>query len=428
MRTTNRGAWLGAAIVGLFVGAVGSAQPPGPPSPGQVLPAPLRESLRLTPAQVMRADELQELVDTRLEKLLTPEQWKRLQELRALAGVPPAARVRPAAGPDSDTDPPKPRAVAYSEHAVREAVAKALPVLWKGVEGHTDNRTCVTCHNHAVPLLAVATARDRGFAVSEKALAGQVEFITDHLAGMRDRLRQGSGPGPSPIGGGTDTTGYILLAFDAVGKAPDANTTAVVEYTLRVASDRDHWGGSGNRPPTEASPFSTTYNAIRGLRRYGQSEQQERIEKRIAAARGWLLKTPAKDTEDRVFRLLGLKAAGAADEEVAKATKELLGTQRADGGWGQLDAMDSDPYATGTALVALHQAGGVATDDPAYRRGLVFLLGTQLDDGSWHVRTRSRPIQQYFESGFPHKRDQFISCAATGWATTALALSCPVRK
>ena len=59
------------------------------------------------------------------------------------------------------------------------------------------------------------------------------------------------------------------------------------------------------------------------------------------------------------------------------------------------------------------------------RRGLEFLVETQKDDGSWHVASRSRPIQRYFESGFPHGKDQFISMSATGWAVAALALACP---
>ena len=72
-------------------------------------------------------------------------------------------------------------------------------------------------------------------------------------------------------------------------------------------------------------------------------------------------------------------------------------------------------------------AGDVPADDPVYRRGVAYLLRTQLDDGSWHVRSRTIPFQPYYESGFPHGRDQFISCAATGWAATALALACPTR-
>jgi hypothetical protein len=89
--------------------------------------------------------------------------------------------------------------------------------------------------------------------------------------------------------------------------------------------------------------------------------------------------------------------------------------------------MDSDAYATGTVLVALHQAGGLPTTDPAYQRGVAFLLKAQREDGSWLVRSRSKPFQRYFESGFPHGKDQFISITASAWATTALALTCPPR-
>jgi squalene cyclase len=108
---------------------------------------------------------------------------------------------------------------------------------------------------------------------------------------------------------------------------------------------------------------------------------------------------------------------------VAAAARALQQGQRADGGWSQREAAGSDAYATGTALVALHQAGGLGTAASAYRRGLAYLLASQLDDGSWRVRTRSRPFQAYYESGYPHGKDQFISVTAAGWATTALALS-----
>ena len=76
-----------------------------------------------------------------------------------------------------------------------------------------------------------------------------------------------------------------------------------------------------------------------------------------------------------------------------------------------------------SALVALHEAGGLPISDAAYQRGLQYLLNTQLDDGSWHIVSRSKPFQPYYESGFPHAKDQFISCAATGWATWAMVLA-----
>ena len=63
----------------------------------------------------------------------------------------------------------------------------------------------------------------------------------------------------------------------------------------------------------------------------------------------------------------------------------------------------------------------------AYRRGLQYLLSSQGDDGSWHVESRSKPFQKYFESGFPDGKDQFISLAASSWAATALALALPAQ-
>jgi hypothetical protein len=70
-------------------------------------------------------------------------------------------------------------------------------------------------------------------------------------------------------------------------------------------------------------------------------------------------------------------------------------------------------------LAALREAGQSVTGGP-YRRGNEFLLRTQLQDGSWHVAKRAISTQPYFESGFPHGIDQFISAAATNWATLAL--------
>jgi hypothetical protein len=55
-----------------------------------------------------------------------------------------------------------------------------------------------------------------------------------------------------------------------------------------------------------------------------------------------------------------------------------------------------------------------------------FLLKTQLADGSWFVKSRSETFQPYFESGFPHGNDHWISAAGTSWAVTAFALTQPV--
>lgn len=313
-----------------------------------------------------------------------------------------------------------------SEAAIRGAVAKAHAVLWKGVEGHAEHRSCFTCHNHGVPMLAFATARERGFAVPEKDFADLIEFSTAYFESYRERFLRGRGPGPLSLGGATDTTGWGLFALGVAGKEPDAVTAAAVEYTLQRDQNRDHWTAWGpSRPPAEGSAFMPTALAILGLRMYGLPEHRERIEKRVQMARAWLLTAPAQDTEDRVFRLLGLQAAGATPDDIRRAVADLVRSQRADGGWGQTDAMASDAYATGSALSALQMGGGMLVNDPVYRRGVAYLLRTQLGDGSWLVQSRSFPVQPYYESGFPHGRNQFISSAATAWAATALTLAIP---
>ncbi len=317
-----------------------------------------------------------------------------------------------------------PGEVAPEPAVLRSAIGKSLPLLTAGARGSMEKRErCFTCHNQGMPIMALVAAQSRGIAIDADELRKQVQFTADFLAKNRENYLAGKGQG-----GQSDTAGYALWALDNGGWKPDATTAAVTEYLLQWHRDLGHWKPQSRRPPTEQSLFTSSYVALRGLRTFGTPEQRERTDRRTEQVLAWLVKTPAEDHEDRVFRLRALHAAGAPEAEIRGAAKTLLGSQRADGGWAQLDDMASDAYATATALVALHQAGGLATTDAAYRKGLRLLLTTQLDDGSWHVKTRSNPVQTYFESGYPHAADQFISIAAAGWATTALALALPLES
>jgi hypothetical protein len=323
--------------------------------------------------------------------------------------------------------------VAVPQAELQAAVQKVIPLITKGAVGHRDQRTCFACHNQGTPILALVTARAHGFAVDEEELARQYKFIQEFLGRNKAEYLQGKGQG-----GQADTAGHALMALELGKWQPDDATGAVAEYLLLHQADSDHWSGASSRPPSEGSPFTTTFVSLRGLAAFQTEAQKERAEKRKQQAGAWLLKATAKDNEDRVFRLWGLHAAGAKPEEIAAAAKELVSKQREDGGWSQNDTPveikrdsdktetvepNSDAYATGSVLVVLHLAGEMKTADPVYQRGLAFLLKTQLADGSWHVKSRSKPFQKYFETGFPHKEDQFISSAATSWAATAMALA-----
>jgi hypothetical protein len=160
--------------------------------------------------------------------------------------------------------------------------------------------------------------------------------------------------------------------------------------------------------------------AVRGLSVYAPGGRQSETKARLARALDFLRKADPPDMQDESFKLLGLVWSGAPAAEIAEHAKRVRALQRADGGWAQLPTMASDAYATGQALYAL-RTGGVSTQSEAYRKGAAYLLRTQLDDGTWLVRSRGFGFQPYFETSFPHGRDQFISAAATSWAAIALA-------
>lgn len=305
--------------------------------------------------------------------------------------------------------------------AIRTAIAKSLPLLERGARtSKAERKECFTCHNQGLPVMALATARQKSFAIDETELKEQLRFTADFLAKNREKYREGRGQA-----GQTFMAGYALWTLQHGDWPPDETTASVAEYFLKYQADRDHWTSHTHRPPSEASDFTANFLGLVSLRAYGTPDQQERVAVRRRQVREWLLAAKPNDNEDRVFRLWALRLADAPPAAVASAAAELANSQRSDGGWSQRDDMESDAYATGTALVALFRAGNLATDSEAYLRGASFLLKQQHEDGSWHVASRSEPFQTYFESGYPHGEDQFISITAGGWATLALTLALP---
>jgi squalene cyclase len=181
-----------------------------------------------------------------------------------------------------------------------------------------------------------------------------------------------------------------------------------------------HWNIAASRPPIESSDIELTAVSLRVLQVYAPLTQRAEYNQAVRRAADWLAKAQTKTNEDRIFQILGLVWGKGNEPTIRKAALELLQKQRENGGWAQLDSLQSDAYATGQALVALKESGALKTSDGAYKRGVQFLLNSQFEDGSWYVKSRAIKIQPYFENGFPHGDDQWISAAATNWATMAL--------
>lgn len=301
------------------------------------------------------------------------------------------------------------------KEAVEEAVRRAIPLLEKASAGSAEQRKCFTCHTQAAPVVALVEAREHGFTIDAENLERQLDHTYAHLERGRKAYLDGRG-----TGGRVDTAGWALWTLEAGGREPGGLTEAVADYLIDYQKDAGRWKRPNERPPTSASDFASTYLAVRALRRFGTDAQSARIEARIEQAKKWILENEPVDTEDRVYKLRTLAYLDV-DADLVKATAdELLKTQRPDGGWAQTSDMHSDAYATATALIALRRADAMNVDDEAFTRGIRWLLNAQHADGSWQVKSRSKPFQTYYETGFPHGKDQFISTAASSWAVVAL--------
>ena len=143
----------------------------------------------------------------------------------------------------------------------------------------------------------------------------------------------------------------------------------------------------------------------------------------VAAGLNFTVK-PADIDEGTVKREASASDADAASTKTLAAA--ILAQQQPDGAWAQHGGVAADAYATGQALYVLAKSG-VAPADPAYQRGIGYLLATQNANGAWRVTSRAPKFQAFFNSGFPYGGDQWISAWATGWATMALAQAVPAH-
>jgi hypothetical protein len=319
--------------------------------------------------------------------------------------------------PAADAAAPLKHAGPASGPAPRAALEKSLPLLQRANGAFLRTAGCVSCHNNSLFQMTAAAVGPLRAGIDASALTATTRSIGTYIESWRERVLQDIG-----IPGGVDTAAYTLSGLAAVNYAPDAATDALARFLWRRQTADGGWRvASRTRQPIESSDLTMTALSLRALQVYAPAPQKPQYAQAVRRGAAWLRQAQPRTTEDRAFQLLGL--AWSHDDRVSihDAAVRLIALQRADGGWSQLPTMPSDAYATGQVLTALVESRAVSVKDRVFQRGVAFLLQTQLDDGSWYVHSRAQPIQPYFDSQFPHERDQFISAAATNWAAMALA-------
>ena len=303
----------------------------------------------------------------------------------------------------------------FDARLARKAAEAGVAILVKSGARMTEvtaNR-CASCHQQNLAAVAWSTA-------SQKGVEFPVELARNELSATirgSQRSKEMSIEQPLPV---PNIASWLLIGLDAAHHPADALSDQFAYALARHQYQDGRWITKAARPPTDYSDVTSTAVAIRALKAYAPPTMKKRIDRNIAKAAAWLRTYPTDSTEESAMQILGLRWAGLPESELKKFALSLKAAQRQDGGWAQIATLESDAYATGLALHALHRSGALAVSDPAYQAGVKFLLKTQLEDGSWFVPTRASPVQVAIDDIFPHGNDQWMSSMATSWASISL--------
>ncbi len=302
------------------------------------------------------------------------------------------------------------------ERTVTQAVENGTAILQRGATEFFKQSGCVGCHHQPVTAVAMAAARGAGVHVDEASEKGLVKMIEGEMMFFNQVLLE-----RADTGGATDGPTWKLMALAGERYPSSLNTDTLAAYLAHnQRHDGSWWFGGVSRAPLEEGPMARTAMAIRGMQVFGTPAMKADLDRRIARGTTYLANAKAATNDEAALQILGLYWAGGNAAKVSALGKALIGAQQPDGGWSQNRNLASDAYATGQALCALQETGALTASDAAYQKGVKFLMDTQWEDGSWYVRSRAPKFQPYFQSGFPHDHDQWISSVGTSWAVRAL--------
>ena len=306
----------------------------------------------------------------------------------------------------------------------RPAIQRSVAAMEKGMTRFLAQSSCASCHHQGLGLAVLGQAAQRGFKIDSSVLKGNLQRIGEmgeqsgdllKLA-MTDPKMNGVVP-TSEIDDFTVVTSYLFWALDSNKVPANPGLGGMAQYVASQQQGAGNWSMTVHRGPMQESHQTITALQVLGMRRFLEKNPGDASLKK---ARAWFESAPTATIEDRAARLLGLRWSGGAARTMRVGATELTALQNPDGGWSGRKGAPSDALTTGLALYSLRVGAATPASDAVVRKAASYLLRHQDESGAWYMNKTVAPLNFYFDGGFPGGESQYISFAATGWATLAL--------
>jgi hypothetical protein len=155
--------------------------------------------------------------------------------------------------------------------------------------------SCLTCHQHFLPLAAMGQAMDRA-----------VRLDWDAVTKLGDQVAAGI---PVPIDIAEvdlfldQVTGINYAAFGLIGdhRPASARTDPWVHQLAVVQTADGRWPAFVHRPPMQASDVCSTALAIQAIQHFGWAGRKAEFDAAVDRARKWLWTVKAETTEDTAY-------------------------------------------------------------------------------------------------------------------------------
>src|SRR5215813_14671396 len=183
---------------------------------------------------------------------------------------------------------------------IRDAATRNL-VLFQSSQKHWfEVQRCDSCHHQYQPALAYRAAREHRIPFDEAiARADAAKAFT--YADL-DRAVQYSWIIEPAV-----DDAYRLIAADAAGVRPSLGTAVMARVLIARQNRGGDWPSHRQRPPSSYSNVTFTALGVRAIQLYAHPSQKAELAEHVALARRWFLAHQAVDTEERTYKLLGLK-------------------------------------------------------------------------------------------------------------------------